>query len=213
TEDLSFVDGIPVVPNEIMDKASVFMRNLKEYGLLSDITTHDIKKELEARALEEKQLSELIRWAASKLSRNELDVSALHSLFDGTVATIAKEHASTYPGPVLLLGSIDSFPNPSKIPAELPAPPTAIPFRFVKNIPKNQLEAFGWTELQIVPWLRYVIEKDGAGLSAEQSITKSPQFSGQVLSTISKSWDGLSQSSKGTVVQLLEPRTVIPTKL
>ncbi|KAG9677806.1 hypothetical protein KCU99_g4462, partial [Aureobasidium melanogenum] len=213
TEDLSFVDGIPVVPNEIMDKASVFMRNLKEYGLLSDITTHDIKKELEARALEEKQLSELIKWAANKLSRNELDVSALHSLFDGTVATIAEEHASTYPGPVLLLGSIDSFPNPSKIPAELPAPPTTIPFRFVKNIPKNQLEAFGWAELQIVPWLRYIIEKDGAGLSVEQSITQSPQFSGQVLSTISKSWDGLSQSSKGTVVQLLEPRTVIPTKL
>lgn len=213
TEDLSFVDGIPVVPNEIMDKASVFMRNLKEYGLLSDITTQDIKKELEARALEEKQLSELLKWAAGKLSRSELDGFALHSLFDGTVATIAEEYASTYPGPVLLLGSIDSFPNPSKIPAELPAPPTTIPFRFVKNIPKNQLEAFGWTELQIVPWLRYIIEKDGAGLSAEQSITKSPQFSGQVLAVISKSWDGLSQSSKGTVVQLLEPRTVIPTKL
>ncbi|KAH0292385.1 hypothetical protein M436DRAFT_38400 [Aureobasidium namibiae CBS 147.97] len=213
TEDLSFVDGIPVVPNEIMEKASVFMRNLKEYGLLSDITTHDIKKELEARALEEKQLTELIKWAASKLSKDEIDVSALRSLFDGTVATIAEEYSSTYPGPVLLLGSIDSFPNPSKIPSELPAPSTTIPFRFVKNIPKNQLEAFGWSEIQIVPWLRYLIEKDGAGLTAEQSITISPNFSGQVLSVVSKSWDGLSQSSKGTVVQLLEPRTVIPTKL
>ncbi|KAI4836188.1 hypothetical protein E4T45_09868, partial [Aureobasidium sp. EXF-8846] len=213
TEDLSFVDGIPVVPNEIMEKASVFMRNLKEYGLLSDITTHDIKKELEARALEEKQLTELIKWAASKLSRDELDVAALRSLFDGTVATIAEEYTSTYPGPVLLLGSIDSFPNASKVPPELPAPSTTIPFRFVKGIPKTQLEAFGWSELQIVPWLRYLIEKDGAGLSAAQSITKSPQFSGEVLSVISKSWDALSQSSKGTVVQLLEPRTVIPTKL
>ncbi|KAI5210532.1 hypothetical protein E4T39_00310 [Aureobasidium subglaciale] len=213
TEDLSFVDGIPVVPDEIMDKAAAFMKNLKEYGLLSDITTHDIKKELEARALEEKQLTELIKWAAGKLSRDELDVSALHSLFDGTVATIAEEFTSTYPSPVLLLGNIDSFPNPGKVPAELPAPSTTIPFRFVKNIPKNQLEAFGWTELQIVPWLRYLVEKDGAGLSAEQSITKSSQFSGQVLSVVSKSWDGLSQSSKGTVVQLLEPRTVIPTKL
>ncbi|KAI5273185.1 hypothetical protein E4T47_03616 [Aureobasidium subglaciale] len=213
TEDLSFVDGIPVVPDEIMEKAAAFMKNLKEYGLLSDITTHDIKKELEARALEEKQLTELIKWAAGKLSRDELDVSALHSLFDGTVATIAEEFTSTYPSPVLLLGSIDSFPNPSKVPSELPAPSTTIPFRFVKNVPKNQLEAFGWTELQIVPWLRYLIEKDGAGLSAEQSVTKSPQFSGQVLSVVSKSWDGLSHSSKGTVVQLLEPRTVIPTKL
>ncbi|KEQ99194.1 hypothetical protein AUEXF2481DRAFT_36502 [Aureobasidium subglaciale EXF-2481] len=213
TEDLSFVDGIPVVPDEIMEKAAAFMKNLKEYGLLSDITTHDIKKELEARALEEKQLTELIKWATGKLSRDELDVSALHSLFDGTVATIAEEFTSTYPSPVLLLGSIDSFPNPSKVPSELPASSTTIPFRFVKNVPKNQLEAFGWTELQIVPWLRYLIEKDGAGLSAEQSVTKSPQFSGQVLSVVSKSWDGLSQSSKGTVVQLLEPRTVIPTKL
>ncbi|KAJ9618401.1 hypothetical protein H2203_008997 [Taxawa tesnikishii (nom. ined.)] len=213
TEDLSFVDGIPVVPDEIVEKTPAFLHKLREYGLLSEITTHDIKKELEARALEEAQLTELIKWAARKLQTEELDASAVHSLFDGTVATISGEHAGTYAGPVLLLGGIDSFPNVTKVPADLPMPPSTIPFRFIKGIPKNQLEAFGWDELQIVPWLRYLIEKDGAGLLPDQSITKSSAFAAQVLPVLSKSWESLSQSSKATSVDLLSNRTVIPTKL
>lgn len=213
SEDLSFVDGIPVIPDMIVEKNSAFLVKLQEFGLLSEITTNDIKKELEARALDEVQLTELVKWAASKLANDELDVSAIHSLFDGTVATIAEEYAGTYPGPVLLLGSIDTYPNASKIPAELPMPVTTIPFRFIKGISKSQLDAFGWTELQIVPWLRYLIEKDGSGLPPEQSVTKSLAFAGQVLPVLSKAWDPLSQSSKATVVELLANRTVIPTKL
>ena len=213
TEDLSFVEGIPVIPDQIVDKASGFLNKLQEFGLLSEITTRDIKKELEAQALNENQLSELLKWASKKMDLDQLDSSAIHSLFDGTVATIADEHTGTYAGPVLLLGNIDAFPNVSKIPAELPMPPNTIPFRFIKGIPKNQLEAFGWTELQIVPWLRYLLEKDGNGLSLEQSLTKSAAFASQVLPVLSKAWEPLSQSSKTTVVELLSNRTVIPTKL
>lgn len=213
SEDLSFVDGIPVVPDEIVDKNSAFLNKLQEFGLLSEITTKDIKKELEARALDEGQLTELLKWAAAKISNDHLDASAIASLFDGTVSTLGEKEASTYPGPVLLLGAIDAFPNVSKIPAELPMPANTIPFRFIKNIPKNQLEAFGWTEMQIVPWLRYLLEKDGSGLAPEQSLTTSMPFAIQVLPVLSKSWTSLSQSSKNTVIELLASRTVIPTKL
>ncbi|GAB7353434.1 hypothetical protein MBLNU459_g3902t2 [Dothideomycetes sp. NU459] len=213
SEDLSFVDGIPVIPDEIVDKNSAFLAKLQEFGLLSEMTTKDIKKELEARALDEAQLTELVKWAAVKLSADDLDVSAVHSLFDGTVATISEEHVGTYPGPVLLLGSIETYPNASKIPAELPMPPNTIPFRFIRGVPKSQLDAFGWTELNIVPWLRYLLEQDGSGLSHSQSLTKSPDFAGQVLPVLSKAWDPLSQSSKATVVDLLANRTIIPTKL
>lgn len=212
-EDLSFVDGIPVIPDEIVEKNSAFLHKLQEFGLLTEITTKDIKKELEARALDENQVSELLKWAARKLTNDQLDISAINSLFDGTVGTLDEKYASTYPGPVLLLGSIESFPNVSKIPSELPIPPTTIPFRFIKGIPKNQLEAFGWSELQIVPWLRYLLEKDGSTLSPEQSLTKSQAFAIQVLPVLSKGWEALSASSKTTVAELLSTRTVVPTKL
>ncbi|PSK43609.1 hypothetical protein B9Z65_7123 [Elsinoe australis] len=213
TEDLSFVEGIPVIPDQIVDKASAFLQKLQEYGLLTEITTKDIKKELESQAISEEQLTELLKWAGKKIDREELDTSAIRNLFDGTVATLSEETSKLYSGPVLLLGGIETFPAVAKIPPELPMPPTTIPFHFVKGIPKNQLEMFGWNELQIVPWLRYIIEKDGNGFSAEQSLTTSPAFAAQVLPVLSKGWDALSQSSKTTVVELLRPRTIIPTKL
>ncbi|KAL1306383.1 hypothetical protein AAFC00_005092 [Neodothiora populina] len=213
SEELSFVDGIPVVPDEIVDGNALFLNKLKDFGLLSDITTQDIKKELEARALDEAQLSELLKWAARKLANESLDVSAISTMFDGTVATVDQQENKTYPSPVLLLGAIDAFPNVTKIPIDLPVPPTTIPFRFIKGIPKNQLEAFGWTELQIVPWLRYLLEKDGSGLPSEQSFTTSVPFALQVLPVLSKGWDALSQPSKNTVSEMLSTRTVIPTKL
>lgn len=213
SEDLSFVDGIPVVPDEIVEKNSAFLDKLQGFGLLSEITTKDIKKELEARALNESQLTELMKWAAGKISNEQLDISAIRSLFDGTVGTLDETEPKTYPGPVLLLGAIDTFPNVTKIPAEMPMPANTMPFRFIKGINKVPLEAFGWSELQIVPWLRYLIEKDGSGLTPEQSLTNSANFACQVLPVLSKSWTSLSQSSKHTVAELLSTRTVIPTRL
>ena len=213
TEDLSFVEGIPVVPDEIVLKANEFLTKLREYGLLSDITTSDIKKELEAQALTEKQVTELVKWACNKVSQGELDSSMIQTLFDGTVAGISEEYVNTSSSPVLQLGNLKSFVNVTKIPAEMPTPPQTIPFRLTKGLTPKQLEAIGWEELQIVPWLRWIIESDGHGFGASQSLTSTPAVASQVLPVISKSWEGLSNSSKQTVTELLVPRTVIPTKL
>ena len=213
TEDLSFVEGIPVIPDELMDKANDFLTKLRDYGLLSDITTGDIKKELEAQALTEKQVVELVKWACMKVSRQDFDASVVQSLFDGTVASIGEEFVKLSSSPVLQLGQISTFVNVLKIPAELPAPPQTIPFRLTKGLSPSQLQSIGWDELQIVPWLRWIIESDGQGFGASQSLTTTPAVAAQVLPVISKAWDGLSQSSKQTVTELLTPRNVIPTKL
>ncbi|KAI7092158.1 1,4-alpha-glucan-branching [Hortaea werneckii] len=151
TEDLSFVDGIPVVPDELMLKANDFLTKLRDYGLLSDITTSDIKKELEAQALTEKQVMELVKWACQKVANGDMDSKVVLSLFDGTVAGISEEYVGTSSSPVLQLGNITSFINSAKIAAEMPAPPQTIPFRFTKGLNSRQLEAIGWEELQIVP--------------------------------------------------------------
>ncbi|KJX96958.1 H ATPase C domain protein [Zymoseptoria brevis] len=213
TEDLSFVEGIPVIPDELMDKALAFLTKLRDYGLLSDITTPDIKKELEAQALTEKQVVELVKWASTKVSRQDMDASVAQGLFDGTIASIAEEHLATSASPVLQLGSIKTFVNSSKIPIELPTPPQTIPFRFTKGLSPVQLQSIGWEELQVVPWVRWIIESDGHGFGDGQSLTATPAVASQVLPVVSKAWDGLSQSSKQTMQELFIPRTVIPTKL
>lgn len=213
TEDLSFVDGIPVVPDELMDKAPDFLAKLRDYGLLSDMTTGDIKKELETRAISEKQVTELVKWACKKVSQDELDASVVQNLFDGTVATVSEEHVNTSSSPVIQLGRIQDFVNVGKIPAELPTPETTIPFRLTKGIAPSQLSALGWDELQIVPWVRWIIESNGHGFGASQSLTTTPAVAAQVLPVISRGWDQLSQGSKNTILELLKLRTVIPTKL
>ncbi|TKA61438.1 hypothetical protein B0A49_13053, partial [Cryomyces minteri] len=214
TEDLSFVEGIPVVPDVVMKEAKAFIGKLQEFNLVSDITTSDIKRELEAQALNEHQIIEFLTWAGAKISSGQLDGAVIQSLFDGTVATISEEHFGSLQGNVLLLGDVKTFLNVSKIPSELPTPHYTIPFRLTRNIPRAQLEAFGWEELQIVPWLRHLIEMSGGqARSADQSLTTNPTFAAQILPVLSKAWDSLSQSSKATMTELLTPRTVIPTKL
>ncbi|KAF2168071.1 hypothetical protein M409DRAFT_65608 [Zasmidium cellare ATCC 36951] len=213
SEDLSFVDGIPVVPDELMEKANEFLTKLRDYGLLSDITNGDIKKELEAQALSEKQVTELVKWACTKVSRQEMDAGVVQTLFDGTVASISEEFVSTASSPVLQLGQIRTFVNSAKIPVDLPTPPETIPFRLTKGLSPGQLASIGWDELQIVPWLRWIVENDGRGFGQGQTLTTTPAVASQVLPVVSKSWEGLSQSSKQTIQDLLVPRTVIPTKL
>jgi hypothetical protein len=213
TEQLSFVEGIPVIPSELMERANEFLTKIRDYGLLSDITTSDIKKELEAQALSEKQVVELVKWACAKVSQGDMDAGAVQNLFDGTVASIADEFVATSASPVLQLGQVSTFVNTSKIPAEMPTPANTIPFRFTKSLSPAHLQAIGWDELQITPWLRWIVESDGRAFGPEQSFTSTAAVASQVLPVISKGWDSLSQSSKQTVQELLIPRTVIPTKL
>ena len=214
TEDLTFVSGIPVLPPEVIKQASGFVKKLMDYGIITDITTGDIKKELERQALTEKQLVEFLRWIGHKAKINEVDQVIVRSLLDVTVAN--EDNGDINQERLIVLGGIKNFINPSRIPGNVPVPPdTTLSFKLTKNLDKVELEALGWEDLQIVPWLRWLVESAGgrAGVSKEQDLTMSPTFAAVILPILSKQWDGLSQSSKTTVIELLRTRTVIPTRL
>lgn len=214
SEDLSFVKGIPVVPEELIKQALEFMEKLSEFGFISAITTSDIKTELEKQAISEEQLQEFLKWAAHKLKTKQLDASAVQSLFASTIANIGQEEGPTPKNKILVLRDVQSFINSTRINATLPAPDYVVPFRFTKGLNSSEMQAFGWEELQIIPWLRWLIEQAvNKGLPSDQNMMVSPDFAAQVLAVLSKGWDTLSQSSKGTIVELLSVRTVIPTKL
>ena len=213
TETLSFVDGIPVLPSSLMQYANGFVKKLVDYGIITDITTSDIKKELERQAINENQLIEFLKWLGHKSRVEEISPVIVRSLLDVTVANQNTQGNTTH-GKVIVLSEIKHFINPSKIPGNVPIPPNTLPFEITKNITRVDLEAFGWEDLQIVPWLRWLVESTGetGQLSKEQDVTQSASFAAVVLPVVSKQWDGLSQSSKNTVVSLLNTRTVIPTK-
>ena len=211
-KDLSFMEGIPVLPDQLVDEAKPFVDKLIDYGLITEITVSDIKKALEVSALNSKQVGEFLAWVGNQFSKSQLDRATISNLL--AVAVANDESTDGASSRVLVLGSIQYFMNPARVPVDMPVPPTVMPFRFTKNLSKLDLEALGWQELHIVPWLRWLLDEAGNRnvLEPSQDITQSAAFSAQVLPVLSRQWESLSNSSKATVVELLSAKTVIPTK-
>jgi hypothetical protein len=211
-KELSFMDNIPVLPDAFVDGAKDFVHKLTEYGLVTEISVSDIKSALEASALNGQQLGEFLTWIGRKAVAGDVDRTMIQTLLQVVLANDEFEEGKS--GRVIVLGEIKSFINENRIPPTLPVPPNVMPFKYTRYLARNVLEAIGWEELQIVPWVRWLIEssQDRHLLPLEHDITSTPAFSAQILPILSKQWDHLSASSKATVVELLQSKTVIPTK-
>ncbi|KAI2791629.1 hypothetical protein POX_c04495 [Penicillium oxalicum] len=211
-KDLSFMDSIPALPDELVLNAKEFVQKLTDFGLVTEITVSDIKRELESHTLRPNQISEFLSWLGQKAVTGQLDGLSVKSLL--RVAVANDEDKEGNPTRLIVFADIAGFLNPHRIPADLPVPPGVMPFKFTKSQSKAELEALGWAELQIVPWIRWLVTNanDENLLAKEQNILKTPAFAGQVLPVLSKAWELLSPSSRQAVVDILQPNTVIPTR-
>ena len=207
-EGLNFLGGIPALPPDI--SKSSLVRKLIDYGVITEITLSDIKSELESKALDAAQLRQFLGWVLQKAHIQEIDPGIARSLLSVAVANDDEDGN----GKLVILADMKYSLNPARIPAEMPVPPCVLPFKFTKEISRPVLELL-FEDLQMVPWLRWLVENTGGrgDLSSEHDLTQSAAFASAVLPVISKQWDGLSQSSKATVIELLSHRTIIPTKL
>ncbi|KAH8723544.1 hypothetical protein GQ44DRAFT_710081 [Phaeosphaeriaceae sp. PMI808] len=206
-ETLSFLGEVPMVPQELATGAVTFMLNLHHRGFISELTMQDIHQGLESRALSEDELSEFLKWCGSKLENGELDIPGLRSLFEITVANIEVQPEKNS-GRILALGDITTFVNPARITPTLPLPPDTIPFIFTKSMSMKQLQMFSWVELSMVRWLRHLTTQPQL-----DQFTTSEQFATTVMSLASKCWEQLDGGSKDTVVKILAPHTIMPTKM
>ena len=207
-EELSkFVDSIPIVLSEMKD--SLFVKKLIDFGLISNITVTDIKEELETKALNRTQLINFISWAGRGTLSGELDPGSRNALLEVAVGTASDDGDQ---GEIIALGSITNFLSANRLPANLPIPPTTIPFAFTSSCHQTELHALGWEPLEIVPWLRFLLQTESSR-SESDSFTRSPKLAVQVLTVLSKNWDSMSANDKGTITGLLRSQTVMPTKL
>ncbi|KAI0884419.1 uncharacterized protein GGS22DRAFT_165574 [Annulohypoxylon maeteangense] len=202
-----FVEGIPVIPPEL--EAIGFIQKLTDFDLLSPITVDDVRLELSGKPLNKEQLINFIQWAGKKAVQGELDPPSKDRLLDVAVGLVSE--GAEDQGGIIALGSVQNYLSPNKIPAGLPVPPSTIPYDFTRNSNSNELQALGWTSLDVVPWVRFLIETNSTRPDS-QNMTKSPEFSIRILTVLSKTWDNLSVSSKGTVTTLLQSHTIMPTK-
>lgn len=209
-KDLSFMDSIPVVPDALMEQSKDFMSRLIDFGLITDITVSDIKKELESKPLTTKQLEEFLSWLVRKATDSEFDQATINTLLS---VVVANDDVNGVPHGILVLRDIVNYLNPSRIPADLPLPPIVMPFRYTRGLQNSQLATLGWSELQVDTWVRWLIETDISGsLPVDQCITRTPAFAARVLPVLSKQWESLLPQSKANIIKLFQQHPVIPTK-
>ena len=208
SEELAnIVDSIPTIPPPL--KETPLVKKLTDFGLIRDITVDDMVQELGKNPLNRQQMQHLIVWAAKNAVSGQVDPASKQRLFEVAVAVLDDGEGH---GEIIALASIENYLVPSRIPPNLPVPPTTIPLTFTTNIPFQQLQALGWSPLDIVPWLRYLVQT-ASSKEEDQNMMKSAKFAAQVLLILSKNWDSLGQSSRDSVVSTLQNNTVVPTKM
>ncbi|KNB05565.1 hypothetical protein FOXG_07807 [Fusarium oxysporum f. sp. lycopersici 4287] len=201
-----FVNSIPVVPEEM--KGVPFVKKLIDFGLISHITVTDVKKELETKAMNKVQLMNFISWAGKKSLSGELDPGSRSALLEVAVGTMSDDGEQ---GEIIALGSIRNHLIANRIPANLPIPPTTIPHALTANSQQAELRALGWEPLEILPWLRFLLDTNSSR-SEEQNLTQSSKFAIQILTVLSKNFENSSPNARTTIVSLLQANTVVPTK-
>lgn len=212
-KNLSFMEGIAVLPEDLVNDAPLFVKKLTEFGLVTDVTIRDIKRELENNALTSKQLSEFLKWAADRVIGGDYNTQTIQSLLNVAVAN--EEDAAGNPKGLLILGDIRCYLNPTRIPADMPVPPFTMPFTYTSSLPSKSLLALGWQELEIGTWVQWLIKnaRNRSLISADHDMTSCAAFSAKVLPILSKQWETLGPMGKSNVIKLLQENTVLPTKL
>ncbi|KDB26904.1 hypothetical protein H109_01308 [Trichophyton interdigitale MR816] len=210
-KDLSFMDGIPVLPEQLVSEAKGFVGRLIEFGLITEVTITDIKTELENKALTSTQLHEFLSWIIQKSKYGEINNATVKSLL---AVAVANNEEGDRGSALLVLRDISCFANMTRIPPELPLPPFVLPPKFSKPLPAPGLVSIGWQELQVDTWVQWLVHNSSNRnlLPAEHDITRSRDFASRVLPVVSKQWDSIPASSKKEIVDSLRQHTVIPTK-
>jgi hypothetical protein len=77
--------------------------------------------------------------------------------------------------------------------------------------PDVLVSVFPWKQLSIVDWLRHATDPKVAGANAEFDITHSAPWAERVLSVLARAWPSLTKNSQEDVIQILSPKSCIPT--
>ncbi|KZT61430.1 hypothetical protein CALCODRAFT_9895 [Calocera cornea HHB12733] len=211
-EFTGFLKQLPVIPDEIVDGAPKLVEALRERNLVREINFDDVLTELRARPLSEKEMVECLKW---RINLNT-DAAGSHTadlkrqfLAAGVIDIPATKDS---PATVISLSEITNYLNPrgpAAIPTDVPLPRQTLPYSISKLLPVDRLtNLFGWTELKLVDWLRFIASPDR---DVETNISLSPAFAERVLTLTARGWQTTSDTVKASVVEILQPTSCIPT--
>jgi len=209
-----FLDGIAFLPKVIMDAGPGFVKNLRNFNLITDITMSDVKRQLEDRALTGKQMVVFLKWLAKKKVANQIDNNLMRQFLNVAIAISAntEDKESSESSVPIPLQHIQFFVNVQKLSPDLPLPPDCIPFSLTRTLKREELFALGWTELDLVTWLKYITAPATLRtIDVTQNIALSSQFAGTVFGVLSRNWDTISKDGQDKIITALKSLTCVPT--
>lgn len=214
----AFLTQLPVLPDDIATGAQAMVDALRARGLIKDITFADVLGELRARPLSETELVACMRWWITVWAAGESVHSSLpqvrQQLIEATLLTLGTGTASEK---IIPLAQIRTFVNLRSMGSILPLdgqlPESTIPIDVSRSFNAVDLSsAFGWHELGVVEWTRFVVSPAAAAGGPEHDISASAVWAERVLNTLAKAWSSLSKAHQTEISGLLKGKPCIPTR-
>lgn len=159
------------------------MNRLRTKSIICDISLDDILKDLEAHPLTITKAVECFKWFSELTTNSSYDPSLLRKL--KSAAMLVVEGSSKEDISIFSLNSFTTYINPKWISVDEPLPPHTLPFALSKSFSGEILsKRFGFQELSIVEWTRYLVSPSMIGKDALNStnLLKSAEFSEKVRS-------------------------------
>lgn len=213
----AFLKNTPMLTESVVKAVPLTVNALRERGLIRDITFRDVLQELSQRPLNETEMEACMKWRigldTAGLQGNDEDVIRNQFLQAAILSYMEHKEGGGTEERIIPLASIKTFTSASNsISPNFPLPPHTLPFSLSKQFKPDSLRRFfGWADLTVVEWLEYLLLPSN-GLPIESNITASPEFAEKVLNVLAKAWGSLSKQQMQRVAEILQDKTVIPTK-
>jgi len=208
-----FLKRLPVISDDIVNGAKTMVAALRSRGMIKNLMFVDVLKELRLRPLSETETIACLKWwiGVAKKGNNPNLLQGRLQLLDALVVSITGPPEKT-----MKLSDAQTFLNSraggASIPTDGPLPSTLLPTSITRSFdPDVLVSVFPWKQLSIADWLRHATDPKVAGANAEFDITHSVSWAERVLSVLARVWPSLAKNAQEDVIQILRPKSCIPT--
>ena len=208
----AFLKKLPIFPEELLKSSKLIVAALQERGMLRDITFEDVLKELRERSLSEEEMAACLQWWIDTFRQDSAGIDDIRQqLLDAARLTVGPSDNGDER--IIPLKRIQTFLSPRNvvIPTDGPLPSHLLPISVSHKINSDQLQrSLRWRELTVLEWIQHIsnpVVYQNSGFS----IVESPIWAERVLQVLGRSWPTLSQTTKTSIVGLLNRLTCIPT--
>lgn len=158
------------------------MNTLRDKNIVRDISLEDVLADLATNAMTIPEAVECFKWWSALAKNISYNSSLLQRLKDSALISIGDVNSKEGIA-IQSLGSYKSFLNPKIISVDNPLPPHTLPFELSRSFTPDQLtQVFGFAELSLVEWVRYLASANmsGKGAKPETDLLSSPHFAERV---------------------------------